>query len=63
MSVPAQPQSQPGDFNAVKKSVIDLLNQPEYDDGSAGPVIVRLAWYVAQIMRSPSSSLPDFYKY
>lgn len=37
--------SQPGDFNAVRKSIIDLLKQPEYDDGSAGPVLVRLAWY------------------
>ncbi|ROV96055.1 hypothetical protein VPNG_09176 [Cytospora leucostoma] len=45
MSVPTQPQSQPRDFNAVRESVIDLLNQPEYDDGSAGPIIVRLAWH------------------
>lgn len=37
--------SRPGDYDAVKKSIIDLLKQPEYDDGSAGPVIVRLAWY------------------
>lgn len=40
-----QPASQPGDFNAVRKSIISLLKQPEYDDGSAGPVLVRLAWY------------------
>ncbi|CAN8105610.1 unnamed protein product [Discula destructiva] len=42
-----QPASQPGDFNAVRKSIIDLLKQPEYDDGSAGPVLVRLAWHSA----------------
>lgn len=47
MSVSTQPQSQPGDFEAVRKSVINLLKQPEYDDGSAGPVIVRLAWHSA----------------
>jgi hypothetical protein len=35
-----------GDFEAVKKDIAKLLHQPEYDDGSAGPVLVRLAWYV-----------------
>ncbi|KAJ4396394.1 hypothetical protein N0V93_000613 [Gnomoniopsis smithogilvyi] len=42
-----QPASKPGDFDAVRKSIIDLLKQPEYDDGSAGPVLVRLAWHSA----------------
>ncbi|KAJ4422753.1 hypothetical protein N0V82_002532 [Gnomoniopsis sp. IMI 355080] len=42
-----QPVSKAGDFNAVRKSIIDLLKQPEYDDGSAGPVLVRLAWHSA----------------
>jgi cytochrome c peroxidase len=36
--------SRSGDFEAVRKSIIDLLRQPDYDDGSAGPVLVRLAW-------------------
>lgn len=35
----------PGDFESVKRSIIDLLRQPDYDDGSVGPVLVRLAWY------------------
>lgn len=35
-----------GDFDAVRKDIVKLLHQPEYDDGSAGPVLVRLAWYV-----------------
>jgi len=35
-----------GDFEAVRKDIVNLLRQPEYDDGSAGPVFVRLAWYV-----------------
>ncbi|KAG6359624.1 hypothetical protein INS49_013146 [Diaporthe citri] len=47
MSASTQPQSQPGDLEAVRKSIINLLKQPEYDDGSAGPVIVRLAWHSA----------------
>ncbi len=36
--------SKPGDFEAVRKDIVALLHQPEYDDGSAGPVLVRLAW-------------------
>jgi len=32
-----------GDFNSVRKDIVKLLHQPEYDDGSAGPVLVRLA--------------------
>ena len=36
--------SKPGDFDAVRKDIVALLHQPEYDDGSAGPVLVRLAW-------------------
>lgn len=38
--------SRQGDFDAVRKDITKLLKQPEYDDGSAGPVLVRLAWYV-----------------
>lgn len=45
MSAQAQSSPRPGDFDAVKKAIVDLLHQPEYDDGSAGPVLVRLAWY------------------
>ncbi|EHK99845.1 putative heme-binding peroxidase [Glarea lozoyensis 74030] len=36
-----------GDFEAVRQDIIKLLHQPEYDDGSAGPVLVRLAWHSA----------------
>ncbi|KAF7936563.1 uncharacterized protein EAE97_007929 [Botrytis byssoidea] len=39
--------SKKGDFAAVRKDIIGLLHQPEYDDGSAGPVLVRLAWHSA----------------
>ena len=42
-----------GDFTAVRKDIAALLHQPEYDDGSAGPVLVRLAWYVLSF--GPSS--------
>ena len=33
------------DFAPVRADIVKLLHQPEYDDGSAGPVLVRLAWY------------------
>ncbi|KAF2149426.1 class II peroxidase [Myriangium duriaei CBS 260.36] len=36
-----------GDYAAVRKDIAALLHQPEYDDGSAGPVLVRLAWHSA----------------
>jgi peroxiredoxin len=36
-----------GDYDAVRNSIKNLLHQPEYDDGSAGPVLVRLAWHSA----------------
>lgn len=46
--------SNPGDYDAVRQDVKKLLKQPEYDDGSAGPVLVRLAWYVSA--RQPCGS-------
>ncbi|KAF2089306.1 class II peroxidase [Saccharata proteae CBS 121410] len=39
--------SKTGDYDAVRKDIVKLLHQPEYDDGSAGPVLVRLAWHSA----------------
>lgn len=42
--------SREGDFEAVRKDIVKLLHQPEYDDGSAGPVLVRLAWYVLHLL-------------
>jgi hypothetical protein len=39
--------SRQGDFEAVRKEIASLLHQPGYDDGSAGPVLVRLAWYAS----------------
>ncbi|KAI1472633.1 heme peroxidase [Daldinia caldariorum] len=34
-------------LDEVKEAVRKLLHQPDYDDGSAGPVLVRLAWHSA----------------
>lgn len=36
------------DWDAVRKEVIDLLeSNPDYDDGSYGPILVRLAWHAS----------------
>lgn len=36
--------TQPGDYAAVGEDIAAQLKKPNYDDGSAGPVFVRLAW-------------------
>lgn len=40
-----QPSS--SQLDQVSQVIRDLLHQPDYDDGSAGPVLVRLAWHSA----------------
>lgn len=42
---PAPPSA--AQLEQVRAAVCTLLHQPEYDDGSAGPVLVRLAWHSA----------------
>lgn len=37
------------DYDAVRKDIVAQLKKPDYDDGSAGPVFVRLAWYAVPI--------------
>lgn len=36
-----------GDYQAVKKAIEEIIPQPDYDDGSIGPVLVRLAWHAS----------------
>lgn len=38
--------SKPGDYDAVRRDIIAQLKKPDYDDGSTGPLFVRLAWFV-----------------
>ncbi|KAI0391834.1 peroxiredoxin [Xylariaceae sp. FL0594] len=45
MASPPQPTAE--QLAAVRASIRKLLHQPDYDDGSAGPVLVRLAWHSA----------------
>ncbi|RKF82732.1 putative heme-binding peroxidase [Golovinomyces cichoracearum] len=35
------------DYETIRKDIVKLLHKPEYDDGSTGPVLVRLAWHSA----------------
>eukprot|EP00803_Ostreobium_quekettii_P002696 evm.model.scf_840.5 EVM.evm.TU.scf_840.5 scf_840:39307-43145(-) len=35
------------DYNAVRQAIADVLDKEDYDDGSYGPVLVRLAWHAS----------------
>ena len=35
------------DYNAVRKDIADLLDNPRYEDGSMGPLLIRLAWHAS----------------
>lgn len=35
------------DYEEVKKSIADLMDVDNYDDGSYGPLLVRLAWHTS----------------
>lgn len=35
------------DYDAVRKAIENLLDAEDYDDGSYGPVLVRLAWHAS----------------
>lgn len=35
------------DYNAVRKHIAAILDQPAYDDGSLGPVFIRLGWHAS----------------
>lgn len=47
MSAQEQPSSLNVDFDAVRQDVRAILKNPNYDDGSLGPVLVRLAWHAS----------------
>jgi cytochrome c peroxidase len=35
------------DWAAVRRAIVDILDDENYDDGSRGPLFVRLAWHAA----------------
>ncbi|ORZ36958.1 mitochondrial putative cytochrome c peroxidase [Catenaria anguillulae PL171] len=41
------PQRTAADYERVAKDIAAILDRPGYDDGSIGPVLVRLAWHAA----------------
>ncbi|GAA5876845.1 hypothetical protein JCM8547_002406 [Rhodosporidiobolus lusitaniae] len=43
----AASSSKAHDYGAVRDSIVSILKQPDYDDGSIGPVLVRLAWHAS----------------
>ncbi|ANB15643.1 Ccp1p [Sugiyamaella lignohabitans] len=39
--------SKPGDYNALAEAIRKIIPQEDYDDGSIGPILVRLAWHAS----------------
>lgn len=35
------------DYDAVRRDIADILDQEDHDDGSLGPILVRLAWHTS----------------
>ena len=33
------------DYNCVKKELLSMMDNPDHDDGSIGPILIRLAWH------------------
>lgn len=49
--------SKPGDYDAVRKSISAAMeSNPDYDDGSYGPLLVRLAWHASGTYDKASGS-------
>ncbi|KAJ3369146.1 hypothetical protein HDU91_007449 [Kappamyces sp. JEL0680] len=48
--------STPGDYEAVKKDIAAIMKKPDWDDGSLGPVLVRLAWHASGTYELKSKS-------
>lgn len=46
-AAPVQAASGDVDYKAVREAIADILDDESYDDGSYGPVFVRLAWHSA----------------
>lgn len=46
-NLPLPVLSSKGDYAAVRRAIEDILDVDGYDDGSYGPVLVRLAWHAS----------------
>ena len=45
------------EFKEVKEAVKKILDEAGYDDGSIGPVLVRLAWHASGTYCAPGSTV------
>jgi catalase (peroxidase I) len=39
--------SKPGDYDAVRASILEQMDDETWDDGSYAPILIRLAWHSA----------------
>lgn len=47
VAAPIVPETGPVDWAVVREAIVDVIEEEDYDDGSYGPVFVRLAWHNA----------------
>lgn len=47
VGVPSTPKFAKVDYDAVRRAIAQAMDNDDYDDGSYGPVLVRLAWHCA----------------
>ena len=33
------------DYQAIRKELLAMMDNPSHDDGSIGPILIRLAWH------------------
>ena len=41
----ARAAGSPGDYDAVRASLLSMMDDESWDDGSYGPILIRLAWH------------------
>jgi cytochrome c peroxidase len=46
------------DYNAVREDIKKILENDRYDDGSYGPILIRLAWHAAGTYSKTDSKCP-----
>ena len=55
-ALPCAAQPVVKDYAAVRAAVAKVLDAADYDDGSYGPVLVRLAWHASGTFDKASGS-------
>ena len=44
------------DYKSIRKDLLKLMNNPDHDDGSIGPILIRLAWHSSGTYDKESNS-------